>query len=225
MCAKVSANAKSTTLIDETNAYIKRQFQAKLIEVFESVANASEGDINEQQNKLDFANNIWILNDIVIPFTGYGPQLNFFRLKYSPPENYLATYSSFNKTILSTINEKLIETTATNQHIKNFSLNINRSHLIEPNSQAIGFSKHNIITHFACNKQGKKSAPLVLLPRSIDLDSDLSEHALSYHLHFEEIANGSELNELKSFIEWLKRFKNFLNKINFLNFLIAFLTL
>jgi len=200
-----ASNAKTTPLIDETNAYIKRQFQAKLIEVFESVA-------NEQQNKLEFANNIWILNDIVVPFTGNGPQLNFFRLKYSPPENYLATYGCFSKTILSTINEKLIATTASNQRIKNFSLDINRAHLAEPDGQAIGFAKHNIITHFACNKQGKRSAPMVLLPRSIDLESDLSEHALSYHLHFEEIANGNELNELKSFIEWLKRYKYFSNK-------------
>ena len=195
------ASAKST-LFDETNAYIKLQFQTKLIEIFESAA--SNNETNE--DKLLFANNIWILNDVVIPFTGNGPQLNFFRLKYSPPENYLASYAHLTKTILTNINEKLVKVTPTelNTPHPNFSLDISRSHIIEANCQQTTFSRYNIIAHFACNKQGKKSPALVLLPRNNELEPDLYEHALYNHLHFEEITSG-DFNELKSFAKWLHR--------------------
>jgi len=184
-----------------------RQFTSKLVELLESVANnsvlTSEEDIEAQ--KLVFANNIWVLNDIVIPFTGNGPQFNFFRLKYSPPENYLATYGHLNKQILSSINEKLITSSPSTPCHSNFSLDINRRHIIDADRQQPSFSRYNIITNFACNKQGKRSAPLVLLPRYNDLEPDLASHVLYNHLHFEETTNG-DFNELKSFIQWLHRY-------------------
>ena len=189
------ASAKST-LFDETNAYIKLQFQTKLIEIFESAA--SNNETNE--DKLLFANNIWILNDVVIPFTG---NVSTSNLKYSPPQNYLASYARLTKTILTNISEKLVKITPTEMTAphRNFSLDISRSHIIDANCQKT-FSRYNIITHFACNKQGKKSPPFVLLPSNIELNPDFQRHALYNHLHYEKISS-DDFNVLKSFAKWL----------------------
>jgi hypothetical protein len=155
------------------------------------------------EEKLFFANNIWIINDIVIPLTNNGPIVGFYGKKslYSQPESFYYGNFQSNKKILAQFEKELLESKNYRTH-NNFSLSINKNNHLKISN----YNSENVITYFACNKQGKYSLPTVIMPLNKDIEQNLKTHVLHNHLNFENIANEGELNELNSFKNWLQRY-------------------
>jgi hypothetical protein len=59
----------------KSKAFINQRFSSKLNEVLESLSETSFGP----KQMVDFANNIWIVNDIVVPFTNQGPSISHLK--------------------------------------------------------------------------------------------------------------------------------------------------
>ena len=209
--------AKAIATAQKSNAIIKERFQKKFIDLLQSGADHQH-----------FVNNIWILNEIVVPL---GPNekitSHFLKPKYATPENDHSLYMGANKLLLSSNHEKmlkidethtgsdmnLVSSSSTSLNQNNFSLDISEEHFVNTAlvSTAVANSKQNLLvpknyihTFYACNKQGLTSPPLIIFQRN-DLEANACKHAMAKSVCIEENSNG-ELNELGAFVKWLNLF-------------------
>jgi hypothetical protein len=154
-------------------------------------------ELLEKNKNTDIINNIWILNDIVIPFNNKEQNISYD--KYLQPKNFLRHYEYQMQNIIFSLSSIVNEVPTVSSHSKNFSLN--PSCILESN-QIQFCSKNNIITMFACNKQGRTSNSLVLIPNESTLEADFDSNALNQDFSFTEIDTYSFLD---SFTQWIHR--------------------
>ena len=102
--ASSSTSMPKVNIVQTTNDFIRKKFHQKLIETLELISCQSP----DEKNSLAFPNNIWILNELVVPISAHGLDVGFMKLKYGMPENDLTTYAPISKLILTSINEKLM---------------------------------------------------------------------------------------------------------------------
>jgi hypothetical protein len=147
--------------------------------------------------KTDIINNIWIVNEIVMSFNNRDKNISLDN--YLKPKNYITQYKSQMQNIIFSLNSIVNDVRRSLLIQKNFSLN--PACILESN-QIQCCSKNNIITMFACNKQGRTSNSMVLIPNGNVLESDFDSNVLNQDISFTEKDTFSFLN---SITQWLYR--------------------
>jgi hypothetical protein len=202
------SETESTTTTTTTSQSISDTLHAK----FESkLKHLISEKTSNNKNEFIF-NNIWLLNQLIIPISGSQNQCGSLRIHYQLcPENELTAYGHIKKGLLKptdkltglTCSEYLsadIDTMNSqdcNCNFRNGSI-INRAH---------------IHTLFASNFSGRYSVPLVNCPRNEFESGGLQDALISKTIHFNETQNG-DLNDIKIFIDWLTLFIRQQNEIN-----------
>lgn len=180
--------------------FARNAYSAKLNDLLRHKFNAIVGD-NQQIDTN--AVNLWSLNECLIPFitsksSNLVDKANIVKCKYGQPETY--------NSLLPLSNLNFTEPIDIARNHQQLSMNLNPN-IFDEQEHLLTIDRKHIHTLFAYDTQLNMSAPLVVFSKVADLEhGNLAGKKIQNSFFIDNTHNG-DMNELKTFLDWLKKFK------------------